>query len=140
MLISGALESDKVELSLEIDSFDRPKELTKAQAWSQLILNLIFLKKGTYPSLPTLGIDIRQYDYEFMDTACERLQAEIADQQATFLPEVPLVGVMVTSSDYRGQPIMLVQLQFQVDNNTTESTAIAINTSSRNFLDFDVSW
>lgn len=140
MLISGALESDKKELSLEIDSFDRPKELTKAQAWSQLILNVIFLKKGTYPSLPELGIDIRQYDYEFMDTACARLQEEIAEQHATFLPEVPLVGVMVSSTDFRGQPIMLVQMQFQIDRNTVENTAIAINTSSRNFLDFDVSW
>lgn len=140
MQVSGALESDKTELSLEIDSFDRPKELTKAAAWSQLILNVIFMKKGTYPSIPDLGIDIRQYDYEFMDVACDKLQADIAYQHQTYLPELPLVGVMVTSQQHKGQPIMLVQLQFQVSKTETETTAIAINTSKRNFLDFDVSW
>ena len=140
MLVSGTLESDKFELCLEIDSFDKPKKLTKAQAWSQLILNIIFMRKGTYPSIPDLGIDIRKYDYEFMDVACNRLQEDIAYQQQTYLPEIPLNGVMVTSSDYKGQSIMVVQMQFQVDKNTVENTAITINTSKRNFLDFDVSW
>lgn len=139
MLVSSKMERDKSELSLEINSFDKPKELTRAQAWSQLILNIIFLKKGSYPSMPDLGIDIEQYEYEFLDTACERLMTDITQQQQTYLPDVPLVGVMVTQTDFKGQPIMLVQLHFQVDD-YAETTAIAINTSKRNFLDFEVSW
>jgi hypothetical protein len=40
---STVLESNKKELTLDIDSFNKPKELSDVEAWSQLMLNLIFL-------------------------------------------------------------------------------------------------
>ena len=139
MLTSGPLESNKAETTLEINSFDKPKELSGLAAWSQLMLNLIFLKPGTYPSIPQMGIGIENYQYEFMDDTIAELSAAITSQQQTYLPEVPLAGVQIGKVIQNGQPILIIQMLFN-DASGTVSSAIAINTTKRNFLDFEVSW
>ena len=139
MLMSNPLESSKTETSLQINSFDKPKELSSVAAWSQLLLNLIFLKPGTYPSLPTMGVGIEDYQYEFLEDAISELSAKITDQQQTFLPDVPLSGVQISKMEENGIPILIIQLFFTIDSGVT-SSAVAINISKRNFLDFEVSW
>jgi len=139
MQISGTMESRKSELTLDINSFDKPKELSSVGAWSQLILNLMFIKPGTYPSIPELGIGIEDYQYEYMDTAIDQLTAAITNQQQTYLPDIPLSQVNVSKMEKDGQPILIIQLFFNVDEGTATS-AIALNVSKRNFLNFDVSW
>lgn len=139
MLTSNPLESSKIETSLEINSFDKPAELSNVSAWSQLMLNLIFLKPGTYPSIPEMGVGIENYQYDFLEDAISELSSKIVDQQQRFLPDVPLSGVQISKIEQKGQPILIIQLFFTTEADTT-SSAIAINTSSRNFLDFEVSW
>ena len=139
MQTTGPLESSKSELTLEINSFDKPKELTSVGAWSQLILNMMFIRPGTYPSMPGLGIGIEDYQYEFLDSAIDELSAAITNQQKTYLPEIPLSAVQVSKIEKNGQPILIIQLFFDVESGATNS-AIALNVSKRNFLDFEVSW
>lgn len=139
LLTSNPLESSKSETSLSINSFDKPSELTDVGAWSQLMLNLIFLKPGSYPSQPEMGVGIEAYQYDFLEDAISELSAKISEQQQTYLPDVPLSGVQISKMDHNGQPILIIQLFFDTENGTTGS-AIAINTSKRNFLDFEVSW
>lgn len=139
LLMSGPLESSKSEMSLQINSFDKPTELNDIKAWSQLMLNLIFLKPGTYPSIPDMGIGIEKYEYDFLEDAVNELSTKITEQQQTYLPDVPLSGVQISKMEHDGQPILVIQLFFDTENGAT-SSAIAINTSSRNFLDFEVSW
>ena len=139
MLMSNPLESSKKETSLEINSFDKPTELSGVAAWSQLMLNLIFLKPGTYPSLPEMGVGIEEYQYDFLDDAIDILSTRISEQQKIYLPDVPLGAVQVSKVEKNGQPILIIQLFFNVESGAS-SSAIAINLSKRNFLDFEVSW
>ena len=137
--MSDPLESSKTETALQINSFDKPDELNDVKAWSQLLLNLIFLKPGTYPSLPEMGVGIEDYQYDFLEEAVSELSTQITTQQQTYLPDVPLSGVQISKMEQSGQPILVIQLFFSTESGDT-SSAIAINTSSRNFLDFEVSW
>ena len=137
----GKLECDKLELQLGINSFDNPTQLSELKAWSQLMLNLIFLEKGTYPSLPDMGVGIQNYEYAFMDEAIPELTSEITRQQQTYLPEVPLNGVTIQSTQYKGTAVMLIYLSFN-SLLGAQTSAIAINSSptSRHFLDVAISW
>ena len=133
------MESSKKELTLQINSFDKPKELSDVKAWSQLILNLLYLRPGTYPSLPEMGIDIEKYQFDFLDNAVSELSTKIIDQQQTYLPDVPLNGVQIGTVNNGADTVLVIQLIFNTSDGVT-SSAIAINTSERHFLDFDVSW
>ena len=137
----STLESNKKELQLSINSFDNPTELTGIKAWSQLILQLIFMQPGTYPSLPEMGVGIEDYQYDFMDDVLSQLAADIIQQQRTYLSDIPLTAVTVEPRDVRGETIMLIMLTFDVERGE-QTSVIAVNASpkSRHFLDFDVSW
>lgn len=137
--VAGALESSKAELKLAINSFDKPEELSDVSAWSQLMLDLIFMKPGTYPSIPEMGVGIESYEYEFLDEAIDRLSASIITQQQTYLPDIPLTGVEITKLLHSGHQILVIHMMFTTSS-VQSDTAIAINTSKRNFLDFEVSW
>ena len=139
MITSSPLESSKAETSLQINSFDKPEKLTDVSAWSQLMLNLIFLKPGSYPSIPEMGVGIEDYQYDFLDEAISELSSKITTQQQTYLPDIPLDGVEISSYDNNGQMILIIQLYFSTSSGPV-SSAIAVNTSKRNFLDFDISW
>ena len=134
-------ESDKTELLLSINSFDNPTQLTDVKAWAQLMTNLIFLEPGTYPSMPAMGVGIESYQYDFMDEAFPELNAAIINQQQTYLPDIPLEAVSLEPYDYGALRILLIHLTFST-NAGRASVAVAVNATptSRNFLDFDISW
>lgn len=139
MVVSNPLESSKKETLMDINSFDKPSELSGVSAWSQLLLNLIFLKPGTYPSLPKMGIGIEDYQYDFMEDTMSELSTKITEQQKQYLPDVPLNSVQISKIEKNGQPILIIQLFFNVESGPA-SSAVAFNVSKRNFLDFEVSW
>lgn len=135
------LESSKIELQLSINAFDNPTELTGIKAWSQLILQLIFLEPGTIPSYPEMGIGIRNFESEFLDDAIAELNARIINQKNLYLKDVPLSGVTTVKREINGESVLLVQLTFSVSGQN-QNSVIAINATpeSKHFLDFDVSW
>ncbi len=133
-----ALESSKKELSLGINVFNKPTELSGPNAWSQLILNLLFLRPGTYPSQPSMGIGIQDYDYEFLDAAITKLDTEINSQIRIYLPDIPLDGVSVQSTIYNGKTILMIVIQLVVNGGIV--TSVVASEVSNKIIDFDVSW
>ena len=138
----SSMESNKRELQLSINSFDNPTELSDVKAWSQLILQLLFLEPGTYPSIPEMGIGIEKYQYDFIDEVVSELSAAILNQQQTYLKDIPLTSVQVAPATVNKETILLIQLTFDAGRGSEQKSVIAVNASpkSRNFLDFDVSW
>ncbi len=132
-----ALESNKKELILGLNSFDKAAEASGKEAWIRLIIYLFFINKGSYPSNPNIGIGIRQYDYEFMDTALDVLPSEIMEQVRLFLPDIPLESVNVTSDMVAGKKILVIILEFVDD--TINDTAVIAAMISQNIIDFEVS-
>lgn len=136
------LESNKKELQLSINSFDRPTELLGPVAWSQLILNLLFMEPGTYPSMPDMGIGIENYEFEFLETALSSIRTDITTQQQKYLKDVPLDNVEVTTQQFKGDTILIIKLSFTDKGGNSTSTAIALNAepTSKRYLEFDISW
>lgn len=134
-------EFEKAELKLEINAFDNPTRLNDLKAWSQLLLNLLFLRPGTYPSQPEMGIDIKNYQYDFIDEAINEISGKIITQQQLYLPDVPLVSVDVFQKPYKTEQLLIIRFVFNKDMQTM-SSAVAINMDSkrRKFLDFAISW
>lgn len=131
-----ALESNKKELMISLNSFDKPAEAKGKDAWIRLIIYLLFLKKGSYPSNPNIGIDIRRYEFEFVDKAIIVLQSELSDQIKWFLPDIPLESVVIDSTNINGETVLLIILTFE--DNSNDNVAV-IATSTYNIIDFEIS-
>lgn len=133
-----ALEANKKELGLSTNVFNKATEYQGKTAWFQLILNLIFLRPGTYPSIPNMGVGIQDYDYEYIDDVKDNIRNKIEEQISLFLPDVPLASVEVTSVEYEGKTILLIVISLD-DNGQIVTGAVASEITNR-LIDFDISW
>ena len=131
-----AEEATKIELLLEVNSFNKPAEVQGKNDWTRLIKNLLFLEPGTYPSVPEMGLNIQGYDYEYMDETVSSLPEKIRSQVSTYLPDIPLQDVSAQSVDVDGRKVLLVVLSFY-DNGNVEHSAIA-SVVSEKILDFEI--
>lgn len=109
-------EALKKEVILGLNVFNKPSEMIAKKAWPRLVLNLLFLRKGTYPSVPMMGIGLQDYEYEYLDAAVVRLQEEIEEQCRTYLPELPLTRIKVDSTEYEGQKILVIGITFTAND------------------------
>ena len=132
-------EPNKKELLLSTNVFNKPTELIGKDAWARLVLNLLFMRKGTFPSMPNMGVGIQDYQYEFLDTAISSLNFEIEDQINTYLPDLPVSSVNVTSTEVDGQTMLILVINF-TDKGTVDSTVVAAAVSGMRLVDFEISW
>ena len=131
------LESDKIELSWGINSFNKPTELTGGKAWAKLVTNLLFMPKGSYPTEPDMGCELQKYDFMFIDDVKDDIEKNIRDQISTYLPDIPLSEIIVSSETIAGQRnIMVIILKFTEKEN--ESIVVAAE-KVNNLINFEVS-
>lgn len=133
-----ALEANKKELSLSTNVFNKPTELVGINAWAQLIIQLLFLKPGTFPSIPRMGIGVQNYEFEFMDAAIDKLNEDIPRQIDTYLPDVPVESVRASSVNIQGKQVLLITIQL-FDNGVITTVVAAAEVKNR-LIDFDIGW
>lgn len=81
------------EMLLSTDNFKKPKVLEGKDAIGTLLVRLIQLEPGTYPSRPKMGVGLlSNYRYCDENKALE-LKDHIRDQIRTYLPEYQAVQV-----------------------------------------------
>jgi len=55
------------DVVLDYDSAYKPKVISSFETAVNIILTLLMMKPGQYPSIPELGIDIEQYLHDYSD-------------------------------------------------------------------------
>lgn len=81
------------EMLMSVDAFKKPKVIEGKEAIATLLVRLIKLEPGTFPSRPKMGVGLlSNYRYCDEDKAIE-LQDHIKDQIRTYLPEYQGVQV-----------------------------------------------
>ena len=93
------------EYSLSVDSFNRPLVFNDKDAVATLLVELIMLEPGTYPTRPYMGVGIvSKYRFSSMDELI-LLQKDIEDQIEAYLPEFVSTSVEISESDTEDKTI-----------------------------------
>jgi hypothetical protein len=124
------------ELKLALNPFERPAELSGSKAWIQQIINLLYMKKGTYPTDPDLGVDIQSYDFQFTDTAVLDLQHAIDRQVSDYLPMIPISNINVTTTEINGNIALLIYVSI-IERDGLNVAVVAADVS-KNIINFAV--
>jgi hypothetical protein len=101
------------EVGFGVDSFNNPKILSPTDTVTQIILNLFMMRPGNYPSLPHIGINIRDYLYTMADSIdVEGLKEKIYSQCSEILSFVSVgdVQVLIVPNPNDGQSILLIMI------------------------------
>lgn len=110
------------------NDFNQPKYLTEKESLIRNILMIIFGKPGFYPSIPTIGMDIKQYLYKFADDIdTEKLKEELAAECNDFLPEISSGDLDIQVKVYNKKPLIIFILPVL---NDVENYQIALGITS----------
>jgi hypothetical protein len=66
------------DMLLDVDAYNKPRIASSFELGVNVVLTLLFMKPGQFPSIPDLGIDIGQYLYDYSDN--EKLPGIIKNQ------------------------------------------------------------
>ena len=98
------------DIDFVMNEYGKLKEYTGANAAVLAIRNIILTKKGNFPLSPSLGLDIENYQFDFLDqTTVNQLKADLLSQINTFVPSLENVSVQVEivegNDEYPGNAI-----------------------------------
>ena len=119
MASESKIECLKDELGLELNKFNKPATYTEYQALARLVINLLFLKPGTYPNLPEMGINIEQYKFMFMSQQeLDSLELDINTQINTYIPntEALTITTELIDDDETGRKVLGISFALSSDS------------------------
>lgn len=125
MANSTTVTSILEELCLDIDDYNKPKVLQQMDAKTSRFLKLLYMKPGTIPSSPDMGIDITSYKFDFMnDELTIKLRTKIEEQVSQYLPELYISNIII--SPYKGYLIVAVE-EYDDSTKKTRNIGLLIN-------------
>lgn len=99
----------KPEVGFGLDNFQKPKVLSLKDSIAQIISNLFFMRPGNLPSLPHIGINIREYLYQLDgDLDVEGLKEKIYSQCAELISVISIGEIKIFIAPYNGMDILMI--------------------------------
>lgn len=121
-----------IEPDFGVNNFNEPKMFNESETLVNNLLMLLFMKPGSYPSLPNLGIDIEQYLYIFFDEInVEKIKYDIAAQCVQFLDSVEAGTLDVRKIIHNKRPLLLIVLPVRIEEKMT-GLKLALTTDEAN--------
>lgn len=106
----------KKEMDFDIDNFGRQKYLTSIESIGNIILNLFFMRPGSYPSMPDLGLNIRSMLYGLSDEIdVDEIKNKLQTQCTELLPHLVLGEVRVFVKELNGHDVLMITIQVETD-------------------------
>ena len=88
------------EVQFGLDDFKKPKVLSEIESIVQLFTNILFLRPGDLPSLPHIGINIRQYLYTFKeDFDTEGIKSKIRNNCSELRAYIDFSNMILTITE-----------------------------------------
>lgn len=122
----------------DTDSMGRPKVLSSFQTGIDVVLTLLFMKPGQFPSIPELGIDIESYLHEYSDDP--NIPIEIKNKLIDQCNKLDVMGITVNVSfdkTSEGVDALLIEItgnEYLSYGNTTDHVIIGISYDKLNRL------
>ncbi|MCM1439726.1 MAG: hypothetical protein NC131_11095 [Roseburia sp.] len=97
-----------------LNEFGQAKLCSEIEVVRNAVLTAMFGRKGQYPSLPMIGMDIGSRLYSFYNEIdCEELKQELIQQCSALGVYVQSNVVQMKKDLYRNQPSLLIQISGQ---------------------------
>lgn len=132
------MNAEKTEVVIGINSFDQPAEASETGAWVKIISRLLFMKKGTYPTDPEMGCELQKYEFAFSDKAAIEITEVIREQCQTYLPDIPLTSINVSTAEYLpGRNVLLISMEFEISPGQYNTVVVASEKTNK-LINFEV--
>jgi hypothetical protein len=122
------------------NSFNKPKFYNESQTIANNIMTILLGRPGFYPSMPELGMDIRNMLYKPLDEINpDAIKAKLVQQCSQFMTAVRNGTFDVQIIAYKGRPMLIFIIPVTVDQ-SNKRLAIGITTNQEGKLMYQVEY
>lgn len=96
---------------MDLDTANKPKVISSFEMAVNIVLTLLFMKPGQYPSIPELGIDIGSYLFEYADD--NSIPKKIKEQLENQCNQLSLLDMTIDCmfDELEGRPALVIQIE-----------------------------
>ena len=125
-----------VNPTMGVNAFGKPKVLSDMESIVNDLMMILLGKPGFYPSIPTLGMNISQYLYQFDDTiSIEDIKTKLSQQCNDFSELIDSEDIEIVMEEYNGRVIMIFVLPMIDDvSGDTETLTMAVTTNDAGLI------
>jgi hypothetical protein len=117
------------DCTFELDDFNKPRLREEAELVKNVVLLILFMRPGQYPSIPYLGLNIRDKLYSFYDEIDETsLARELTEQCQALGNYIQQGDVIIKKLIYRDMPSLIIRVSTRV----SDGSIINYNNRSQN--------
>ena len=120
------------------NSFNKPKFYNESQTIANNIMTILLGRPGFYPSMPELGMDIRNLLYKPLDEINpDAIKAKLVQQCSQFMTAVRNGTFDVQIIAYKNRPMIIFIIPVTVDR-TDKRLAIGVTTNQEGHVMYQV--
>lgn len=117
------------DCTFEMDDFNKPRLREEAELVKNVVLLILFMKPGQYPSIPWLGLNVRDKLYSFYDEIDESaLTRELSEQCQVLGTYIQQGDIIIKKMMYRNMPSLLIH----VSTTAADGSIISYDNRSKN--------
>ena len=118
-----------VNPTFTVNNFNKAKVLSETETYVNDFMMLLFGRPGFYPSIPSIGLDIRSYLYKFEDDiSTAEIKTKVATQCADYLPMIQEGNFDVLKTVYEDHTLLV----FVLPSINSDHVSIAIGVTTNN--------
>lgn len=124
------------DCTFELNDYNEPRLRDEAETLKNIVLLILFMKPGQYPSIPYLGMDIQNRLYSFYDEIDESSITRELMEQCQFLGAYIRNGsIVVKKMIYQNMPSLIIYISPKIiDDTLTEyNSKVNIQNQSTEF-------
>lgn len=111
------MEEFKKEIDFGLNNFGEQKTLDSAESLAQSILNLFLMRPGSIPSMPHIGINIKQYLYKLDDTFdVDEIKDKIYNQCPELIPYILIGEVKIFLGNHENQAVLIISVPIETSS------------------------
>ena len=111
--------------------------MSQAETITQMLVNLFLMRPGQLPSLPHIGLDIRQYMYSFEDEVdVSLIRNKISAQCPDLMQYIDSANMQLIMVPYKEDTILYFFIPLTIDDNYAISIGFK-RSSSNNEITFN---
>jgi hypothetical protein len=113
------------DVIFELSDYNVPKIINNADAWAEMVLNLLFLENGTYSDAPDIGLDLKAHTYMEVSDIITYITEELNRQVGAYMPGIPLSNITVQTAggENADNNVLYVTLSFNINDKAIHKSA-----------------
>lgn len=129
-----------IDPAFGMNNFNTPKYYNESQTTANNIIMILEGRPGFYPSIPELGMNIRNLLYKNIDEIIpDALKNELARQCNSFISNISDGSFDVQIDLYKGKPLLVFIIPVTIEK-AAQQLAIGVTTNAKGELIYDVEY